>query len=103
MTQERAQRRYENALLQALGASAADCQRLDRLEFGLTGLVCGGLAALLAELALWPIHQQALKIEAVVHPGSWVLLPLLGMILFTLLGSLSRRYPASLWTQLKAG
>lgn len=103
MTQERAQRRYENALLQALGASAADCQRLDRLEFGLTGLACGGLAALLAELALWPIHQQALKIEAVVHPGSWVLLPLLGMILFTLLGSLSRRYPASLWTQLKAG
>jgi len=103
MTQERAQRRYENALLQALGASAADCQKLDRLEFGLTGLVCGALAALLAELALWPIHQQALQIEAVVHPISWLLLPLLGMVLFTLLGSLSRRYPASLWTQLKTG
>lgn len=103
MIQERAQRRYENALLQALGASAADCQQLDRLEFGLTGLVCGALAALLAELALWPIHQTALKIEAVVHPASWVLLPMLGMVLFTLLGSLSRRYPASLWTQLKAG
>jgi len=102
MSQERAQRRYENALLQALGATSRDCQQLDRLEFGLTGLVCGALAALLAELALWPIHQQALKIDATVHPLSWILLPLIGMALFSLLGSLSRRYPSSLWEQLKA-
>ncbi|MCV6590855.1 MAG: hypothetical protein OIF57_17825 [Marinobacterium sp.] len=102
MTQERAQRRYENALLQALGASNRDCQQLDRLEFGLTGLVCGALAALLAELALWPIHQMALKVDPVIHPSSWLILPLLGMALFTLLGSLSRRAPRSLWTQLRA-
>ena len=102
MTQERAQRRYENALLQSLGATAADCRKLDRLEFGLSGLVCGALAALLAELALWPIHQQALNIDATVHPFSWILLPLLGMLMFTLLGGLTRRAPTSLLAQLKA-
>ncbi|MBY4679015.1 ABC transporter permease [Marinobacterium arenosum] len=91
INQELAQRRYENALLQTLGATPEECRRLTRLEFSLVGTVCGLLAAVLAELTLWPVHQQILRIEPGLHPLSWLLLPLGGWLLFSLLGRLGGR------------
>ena len=91
LSQELDQRRYENALLHTLGATPQQCQQLDLLEFALLGLVCGGLAAALGEIALWFIHQRLVLIEPVLHPGNWLLLPLAATTLFTLTGLLARR------------
>lgn len=90
LRQELEQRRYENALLQTLGATAQQCRQLDLLELGLLGLVCGLLAAALSELALWQIHQRLVLIEPVLHPGNWVLLPLCALLLFLVIGTLAR-------------
>jgi len=91
LSQELDQRRYENALLHTLGATPQQCQQLDLLEFALLGLVCGGLAAALGEIALWFIHQRLVLIDPVLHPGNWLLLPLAATALFTLTGLLARR------------
>lgn len=91
LTQELEQRRYENALLLSLGASQRQCRQLDRMEMGLIGLVSGGLAVLLTELSLWPIHQQLLKLEATVHPSLWLVLPVLSALLFVVISSVSHR------------
>ncbi|WP_372831058.1 ABC transporter permease [Pontibacterium sp.] len=91
LSQELDQRRYENALLHTLGATPQQCQQLDLLEFALLGLVCGGLAAALGEIALWFIHQRLVLIEPVLHPTNWLLLPLAATALFTLTGLLARR------------
>ncbi|KAA0876185.1 ABC transporter permease [Nitrincola tapanii] len=85
------QRRYEGALLQTLGASATDTQRLDLLEFVLLGLICGALAAFTAELTLSLIYVYLLKIPASWHPGLWLTLPLLSASFFSLCGFLLRR------------
>ncbi|MGB0466992.1 MAG: ABC transporter permease [Pontibacterium sp.] len=91
LSQELEQRRYENALLQVMGATPQQCRQLDLLEFGLLGLICGGLAAILGELALWFIHQKLILIEPVLHPLNWLLLPVAAALLFVLTGSLTRR------------
>lgn len=91
LTQELEQRRYENALLQTMGASAHQCKELDRLEMGLVGCISGVLAVIITELSLWPIHQQLLKLDPVVHPGLWLALPLMSAALFILIGTLSHR------------
>lgn len=91
LSQELDQRRYENALLHTLGATPQQCRQLDLLEFALLGLVCGGLAAALGEIALWFIHQRLVLIEPVLHPSNWILLPLTATVLFTLTGLLARR------------
>lgn len=91
LTQELEQRRYENALLQTLGASQQQCKELDRLEMGLIGGISGLLAVLITELSLWPIHQQLLKLDPVLHPYLWVGLPLLSSLLFMIISSLSHR------------
>lgn len=91
LSQELDQRRYENALLHTLGATPQQCRQLDLLEFALLGLVCGGLAAALGEVALWFIHQRLVLIDPVLHPSNWVLLPLVATALFTLTGLLARQ------------
>jgi len=91
LTQELEQRRYENALLQTLGASQRQCKQLDRLEMGLIGAVSGLFAALITELTLWPIHHQLLKLDPVLHPYLWGALPILSSLLFMLISSLSHR------------
>ncbi len=91
LTQELEQRRYENALLQTLGASQYQCKQLDRMEMGFIGGISGILAVLITELSLWPIHQQLLKLEPVAHPILWVALPLLSCLLFILISHFSHR------------
>ncbi|WP_067863036.1 ABC transporter permease [Neptuniibacter marinus] len=91
LTQELEQRRYENALLQTLGASQQQCRQLDRMEMGLIGLISGFLAVVITEVSLWPIHQQLLKLDPVLHPYLWISLPLLSCALFMLISKLSHR------------
>jgi putative ABC transport system permease protein len=91
LTQELEQRRFENSLLQTLGASTQQCRQLDRLEMGLIGAISGLLAVLISELSLWPIHQQLLQLEVTLHPMLWVVLPLTSTLLFLIVGSVSHR------------
>lgn len=84
------QRRLEAALLQTLGATAKQTQRLDLLEFALLGLVCGTLAAISAETLLAVIHQFLLQVDARPHAVLWILLPPLASLLFVALGALMR-------------
>lgn len=91
LTQELEQRRYENALLQTLGASARQCKQLDRMEMGLVGGISGFLAVFISELSLWPIHQQLLQLDPVFHPWLWLALPLTSAGLFILISWISHR------------
>ncbi len=91
LTQELEQRRYENALLQTLGASEQQCRQLDRLEMALIGGLSGLIAVILTELSLWPIHQQLLNLDVTLHPSLWLMLPLLGVVIFTLVSWISHR------------
>jgi len=91
LTQELEQRRYENALILVLGATPKQARQLDLLEFCLLGLVCGLLAAILAELALWPLYSLLIRIEPELHPELWLMLPLLATALFLLIGLTGRR------------
>lgn len=91
LTQELEQRRYENALLQTLGASQHQCRQLDQLEMGLIGGLSGLLAVVITELSLWSVHQQLLKLEPALHPYLWVSLPLIGCGLFIAVSQLSHR------------
>lgn len=91
LTQELEQRRYENALLQTLGASSQQCKQLDRLEMGLIGSISGLLAVIITELSLWPIHQQLLKLDPVLHPYLWISLPMISGALFMLISWISHR------------
>lgn len=91
LTQELEQRRFENALLQTLGASEQQCRKLDQLEMLVMGAVSGGLAVLITELSLWPIHQQLLQLPAELHPFLWLLLPAISMLVFSLAGVFCHR------------
>ncbi|MBR9885352.1 MAG: hypothetical protein GYB21_17600, partial [Oceanospirillales bacterium] len=85
------QRRFEAALIQTLGASAEQTRRLDLLEFLLLGLVCGVLASLSAELTLAGLHLELLHVDPKLHPGLWLILPMLSSLFFVVTGFLIRR------------
>lgn len=80
------QRRFEAALLQTLGSTSAQTQRLDLLEFALLGAVCGALAAASAEVMLAALHYNLLKVDVRLHPELWFSLPPLAVILFVGIG-----------------
>jgi len=90
LMQEIERRRYQNALLQTLGATPQQSRQLDLLEFTLLGVTCGLFAAVATEGILALLHHQILKIEAVWHPASWVLLPVVSAGLFSGIGYLLR-------------
>ncbi|WP_271272548.1 ABC transporter permease [Aliamphritea hakodatensis] len=90
LQQELAQRRYEGAMLQTLGASAKQTLQLDRLEFTLLGLTCGSIAILIAELLLGLINVLVFELDVTLHPWMWLSLPLIATAIFAGLGSLIR-------------
>lgn len=91
LMQELERRRYENALLQTLGATPGQSRQLDLLELLWLGLICGALAAVASEAILWLIHAYVLEIPLTLHPLSWLLLPVLSALLFTGIGALIRK------------
>jgi len=76
------QRKSEVALLQTLGARSIETKRLDLLEFGLLGVVCGALAAISAEITLAAMSLLLLDIPITAHPTLWLGLPVIAAVLF---------------------
>jgi putative ABC transport system permease protein len=91
LQQDLAKRQFETALLRTLGASSEQTKRLNHLEYILMGFSCGVLAAVLSELVLLGIYLGPLELEPTLHPSLWILLPVVGTLLFTLTGSLIRK------------
>lgn len=91
LMQELERRRYENALLQTLGATPRQSRLLDLLELLWLGAICGALAALACEAILWLVHSRLLQMTPVLHPLLWLLLPPLSAALFGGIGALVRR------------
>jgi len=90
LQQELAQRRYEGALLQTLGASQAQTKRLDLLEFCLLGITCGAIAAVIAELLLAIMNGYFFNIPVAAHPWLWISLPIVATVTFTGVGNIVR-------------
>ena len=89
--QELEQRRRENALLQILGSTPAQTRHLDILEFALLGFASGVIAALLTEIITGLVSYQLLDLPVILHPWVWLILPVVGMLLFTLATLISHR------------
>ncbi|WP_296061213.1 FtsX-like permease family protein [uncultured Amphritea sp.] len=92
VSQELEQRRHENALLQVLGSTEGQTRQLDILEFALLGLASGVMAALLTEIVTGLISYRLLNLPLILHPWIWLILPLTGMLLFTLAALISHRH-----------
>ena len=90
LQQELAQRRFEGALLQTLGASEKQTKQLDTLEFCLLGITCGVIGAFIAELLLALMNAQFFSLPVAMHPLLWISLPLLATATFAGTGSLVR-------------
>ncbi len=90
LQQELAQRRYEGALLQTLGASEQQTKQLDLLEFCLLGITCGSISAIIAELLLAIMSVRFFDLPLSAHPALWVALPIIATLTFTGTGNLVR-------------
>jgi len=90
LQQELAQRRYEGALLQTLGASEKQTKQLDLLEFCLLGITCGTISAIIAELLLAIMSVRFFDLPLSTHPALWIALPVIATLTFTGTGNLVR-------------
>jgi putative ABC transport system permease protein len=90
LQQELAQRRYEGALLQTLGASEKQTRQLDMLEFCLLGITCGSIAAAIAELLLAIMSAKFFDLPITMHPLLWISLPIIATVTFSGIGNLVR-------------
>lgn len=85
------QREQELAILRTLGAQYAFLRNALLLEFALLGLMAGLFATVLAELMLLIVQQSVFNLPFQLHYNLWLLGPLSGVVVVTLLG----------WWQLK--
>ncbi|MBZ9611710.1 ABC transporter permease [Rheinheimera maricola] len=85
------QREQELAILRTLGAQYAFLRNALVLEFALLGLMAGSFATILAELMLLIVQQRVFNLPFQLHYNLWLLGPLLGVLVVTVLG----------WWQLK--
>ena len=90
LQQELAQRRYEGALLQTLGASEKQTRQLDLLEFLLLGVTCGSIGAIIAELLLAIMSARLFNLPVTLHPMLWISLPIIATVTFTVIGNMVR-------------
>ncbi|RZU99563.1 ABC transporter permease [Spiribacter vilamensis] len=87
------QRRFESALLRALGASGKRIRRMARLEFWLVGLVAGGIAGLAATAAGVVVAEVLFNLDYPFRPLTLVAGALVGLVTVWVAGSLgARRY-----------
>ncbi len=82
------ERRYETALLTALGASRAQVLRGLAAEFSVIGLVAGALSGIAASLAGWLLAYQVFNIPYEFNPQIW-LFGLGGGVLIVLIAGLA--------------
>ncbi|WP_159309453.1 ABC transporter permease, partial [Spiribacter roseus] len=87
------QRRFESALLRALGASGRRIRRMARLEFWLVGLVAGSLAGLAATAAGMVVAEVLFSLDYPFRPLTLVVGALVGLVTVWAAGALgARRY-----------
>jgi len=85
------ERLEEGALLRTLGASKKLIQSSMLVEFGFLGVVAGSIAAIAAELCLFGLQVFVFKLAASWHPILWLLGPVSGFVLVTLIGLVAGR------------
>jgi putative ABC transport system permease protein len=87
------QRRFESALLRALGASGRRIRRMARLEFWLVGLIAGGLAGLSATAAGMVVAEVLFSLDYPFRPLTLGIGALVGLVTVWAAGALgARRY-----------
>ncbi|MBY5268709.1 ABC transporter permease [Spiribacter salinus] len=87
------ERRFESAVLRALGASGARIRRMARLEFWIIGAIAGGLAGLTATGAGVVIAEVLFSLNYPFRPLTLVIGALVGLLTVWAAGSLgARRY-----------
>ena len=87
------ERRFESALLRALGASGRRIRGMARLEFCLVGAVAGGLAGLAATGAGVVVAEVLFNLDYPFRPLTLVVGALVGLVTVWVAGSLgARRY-----------
>ncbi|MEB3754040.1 ABC transporter permease [Acinetobacter sp. MD2(2019)] len=74
------ERKYEVALLRALGSSQQQIKRMFSIEFGFIGLCAGMLACLFAE-AMGMVVALKLDLSMQLHASIWLVLPVFMMLL----------------------
>lgn len=79
-------RLQENAILRALGAPTSLIRRSLLLEFAMMGLLAGLFAAAGSELSLYLLQTQVLNMDFSGHRWLWLVGPLLGVVLISLVG-----------------
>lgn len=79
----------EAALLRTLGASRGRILGALLLEFAVLGCFAGALAAAGSELSVWLLQEQIFQIDGRLHPGVWLLGPVIGVLLIGGIGTLS--------------
>ncbi len=87
------ERRFESALLRALGARGSRIRAMARLEFWLVGAIAGGLAGLAATGAGVVIAEVLFNLDYPFRPVTLVIGALVGLVTVWLAGALgARRY-----------
>jgi putative ABC transport system permease protein len=87
------QRRFESALMRALGASGRSIRRMARLEFWVVGLIAGGLAGLAATGAGMIVAEVLFNLDYPFRPLTLLIGALIGLITVWAAGALgARRY-----------
>ena len=87
------QRRFESALMRALGASGRSIRRMARLEFWVVGLIAGGLAGLAATGAGMIVAEVLFNLDYPFRPLTLVIGALIGLLTVWAAGALgARRY-----------
>ncbi|NVK22358.1 MAG: FtsX-like permease family protein [Kangiellaceae bacterium] len=73
-------------LLKTLGAQTKFIRTSLVAELALLGLFSGILGAIGGEVLVSALYKNALKIEPVLHPWVWIIVPLIGVVFISLVG-----------------
>jgi putative ABC transport system permease protein len=85
------ERLREYGLLRALGASRSRILGALVIEFAALGLFAGVLAVVGSEITVFLLQEQVFELDGRIHPWTWLLGPLLGVLVIGLIGTLATR------------
>ncbi|ADZ91385.1 ABC transporter permease [Marinomonas mediterranea] len=85
------ERLEEGAILRTLGANKKLVRQALLVEFGALGFFAGCIASLAAELSLMALQIVLFKQDVTLHPLIWILGPIVGTIIVTIIGVFASR------------
>ncbi len=74
------ERIYEGALMRTLGANRSLIRKSHAIEFSLLGLVSGLIAVMMAEILLYLLYTQILRLDYQFNLELWLAVPLISML-----------------------